>query len=127
MKALKAVVVAGGSVGCPTNYHAEPNPATRVEAITGVSMLAITEEAAVLIRVLRQDAALWEQAGLRIVVDPTSLSLSMGLAVTPAPGDAVVDRYGARVFLSPPAAHRLGGGTLQAEITEGRSLFFIDR
>ena len=90
-------------------------------------MLTITEDAAALIRTLRQDAALWEQAGLRIVVDPTNLSLSMGLAVTPSPGDAVVDRYGARVFLSPSAAYRLGRGTLQAEITEGRSLFFLDR
>ena len=90
-------------------------------------MLTITEEAAGLIRALRQDAELWEKAGLRIVVDPTSLSLSMGLAVTPAPGDAVVDRFGARVFLSPSAAYRLGGGTLKAEITEGRSLFFVDR
>lgn len=90
-------------------------------------MLTITEEAAVLIRTLRRDAQLIEQAGLRIVVDPTSLSLSMGLAVTPAPGDSVVDRYGARVFLSPSAAYRLGKGTLQAEITEGRSRFFLDR
>ncbi len=90
-------------------------------------MLAITEEAAALIRTLRRDAELREQAGLRIVVDPSNLSLSMGLAVTPAPGDAVVDRYGARVFLSPAAAYRLGEGTLQAAIAEGRSLFFLDR
>jgi iron-sulfur cluster assembly protein len=90
-------------------------------------MLTITEEAATLIRTLRQDAELREQAGLRMVVDPTNLSLSMDLAETPAAGDTVVDRFGARVFLSPSAAHRLGEGTLQAEIAEERSRFFLDR
>ena len=90
-------------------------------------MLTITEDAATLIRTLRQDAGLAEQAGLRMVIDPTNLSLSMDLAVAPAAGDAVVDRYGARVFLSPTAAYRLRGGTLQAEINEERPHFFLDR
>jgi len=90
-------------------------------------MLTITEEAATLIRTLRQDAELSEQAGLRMVVDRTNLSLSMDLAVAPTSGDSVIDRYGARVFLSPSAAYRLRGGTLQAEISEERSHFFLDR
>ncbi|HEY5186864.1 MAG TPA: adhesin [Actinomycetes bacterium] len=90
-------------------------------------MLTITEEAATLIRALRQDAALREQAGLRMVVDPTNLSLSMDLVEAPAAGDTVVARYGARVFLSPSAAYRLGEGILQAQITEQSSHFFLDR
>ena len=90
-------------------------------------MLTITEQAATLISTLTQDAELLEQAGLRLVIDPTYLSLSMDLAQTPAPEDTVVVDHGARVFLSPSAAHVLGEGTLQAEISEKRSSFFLDR
>jgi Fe-S cluster assembly iron-binding protein IscA len=91
------------------------------------SMLTITEDAATLVRTLTNDAELSEQAGLRIVVDPVNHSLSMRLAGTPGPTDAVVDGHGARVFLSPSAAHRLDERTLGAEITEQRALFFLDR
>ena len=90
-------------------------------------MLTITEEAATLISTLTQDAELVEQAGLRLVVDPTHQSLSMDLAESPAEEDAVVVGHGARVFLSPSAADLLDAGTLQAEITEERSRFFLDR
>jgi iron-sulfur cluster assembly protein len=90
-------------------------------------MLTITEEAATLITTLTEDAELLDQAGLRLVVDQTNLSLSMDLAETPTPGDTVVAGYGARVFLSPSATQRIGEGTLQAEITDVRSRFFLDR
>jgi Fe-S cluster assembly iron-binding protein IscA len=89
-------------------------------------MLTISETAATLVRTLTQDAKLSEQAGLRIVVDQAKDSLSMALAGTPASSDAVVDCHGARVFLSPSAADRLDEQTLRAEITEDRSLFFLD-
>jgi Fe-S cluster assembly iron-binding protein IscA len=91
-----------------------------------VMMLRITDEAATLVRTVTGRADRSPQAGLRIIVDPVNHSLSMGIAATPAPADAVVRRGAARVFMSPSAADRLDGRTLRAELSEERSLFFLD-
>jgi iron-sulfur cluster assembly protein len=90
-------------------------------------MLTISEDAARLVRTLTHDADLPAEAGVRIVVDPTHHSLSMGLAPKPEPRDVVVAIHGARVFLTPLAANRLRRRTLKAEITTTRALFFLDR
>jgi len=90
-------------------------------------MLTLTRDAAKLVSTLRRDADLPKEAGLRIVVDPNHRSLSMGLARKPEPQDEVVSTDGAHVFLSPSAAARLEQRTLRAEITDERSLFFLDR
>jgi Fe-S cluster assembly iron-binding protein IscA len=89
-------------------------------------MLQITEDAATLVRALTDDADRSGEAGLRIVVDPVNDSLSMAIASAPAASDAVVSRSAARVFLSPSAASRLDDRTLRAELSEDRSLFFLD-
>lgn len=89
-------------------------------------MLTLTQDAAALVCTLRRDADLPTEAGLRIVIDPKRRSLSMGLARNPEPQDEVVSSDGAHVFLSQPAAARLERRTLRAEITEQRSLFFLD-
>jgi len=89
-------------------------------------MLTLTRDAATLVSTLRRDADLPNEAGLRIVVDPNHRSLSMGLARNPEPRDEVISSDGAHVFLSQPAAARLERRTLRAEITEERSLFFLD-
>lgn len=89
-------------------------------------MLTITRDAAALVRVLTNATHLSEHAALRIMVDPVHHSLSMGLAATPRPRDAVVVSHGARVFLSPSAAHRLIDQTLGAEISAARTVFFLD-
>lgn len=90
-------------------------------------MLSITEDAARLVRTLIRDAALPEDAGIRIVVDPTHNSVSMGFAVEPEPQDVVLTARGAHVFLAPSAARRLGRRTLHAEINTTRNSFFLDR
>ena len=90
-------------------------------------MLTISEDAAHLVRALTRDADLPKDAGVRIVVDPTHNSLSMGLASAPEPADVVVARHGARVFLTPSAARRLRRRTLKAEVHKNRRLFFLDR
>jgi Fe-S cluster assembly iron-binding protein IscA len=90
-------------------------------------MLTITEDAARLLRTLTEDAALPEGAGVRIVVDPTHHSLSMGFALEPEPHDIVVATRGARVFLPPSVAQRLRRRTLQADVNPDRALLYLDR
>lgn len=89
-------------------------------------MLTITQEAATLIGTLAANADLPEHGGLRIDIDATHHSLSMGLAPSPEDTETVVASRGARVFLSPRVARRLDTRTLQAEVTDRRSLFFLD-
>lgn len=89
-------------------------------------MLTITEDAAILVRALTDDADRSHGSGLRIIVDPTHHSLSMGVATSPAPGDTVLTHGTVRVFLSPSAARRLHRRTLRAELSADRSLFFLD-
>lgn len=89
-------------------------------------MLSITKHAAKLIRTLTKRANGSPGAGLRIRVDPLHDSLSMGIADEPDASDVVLTKDEARVFLSPAAAHRLGDRTMRAEITEQRSVFFLD-
>jgi Fe-S cluster assembly iron-binding protein IscA len=89
-------------------------------------MMRITEDAATLVAVLASADGPSSQSGLRIVIDPVHQSLSMGIARSPQPDDTVVSKGSARVFLAPSAAHRLRNRTLRAEMSAGRSLFFLD-
>jgi iron-sulfur cluster assembly protein len=89
-------------------------------------ILTITEEAATLIGTLSAKAQLPEQGGLRIGIDSAYHSLSMALVHAPQKTEAVIASRGARVFLPIPVARRLVDRTLRAEITEARSLFFLD-
>jgi iron-sulfur cluster assembly protein len=89
-------------------------------------MLRITEHAASLVRTLTKRANGSPDAGLRIVVDPVHDSLSMGISEAPVLADVVVEKDAARVFMSPAAADRLDSRTIRAEITEDRSVFFLD-
>jgi len=89
-------------------------------------MLKITREAACLTRRLVREGAYPRHGGLRIVLNPATHSLSMGLAPAPEPADAIVARDGAKLFLSQPAAQRLENLTLRAEISTTKSVFFLD-
>lgn len=89
-------------------------------------MLTLTRHAARLVRTLTKRASSSPDAGLRIRIDPLHDSLSMGIVDEPAPNDAVLTRDEARVFLSPSAVQRLGDRTMRAEITDDRSVFFLD-
>ena len=81
-------------------------------------MLAVTPDAATLVRRLVSGAALPEAGGLRIVTDPTWRSLSMATAAAPAPEEAVVSAHGAQVFLSSSVARKLSSTVLCAEISD---------
>jgi Fe-S cluster assembly iron-binding protein IscA len=89
-------------------------------------MLKITPEAARLTRSLVRDSDSPQRGGLRIVLNPVTHSLSMGLAPAPEPADAVVARDGALLFLSQPAAERMQNLTLRAEISTTKSVFFLE-
>ena len=89
------------------------------------SSLTLSPEAAALVRVLVQSADLPEGSGVRIIVDAQHRSLSMGLARRPEPQDDVISSDGARVFLSQPATGRLESRTLEAEVTDLRSVFYL--
>jgi Fe-S cluster assembly iron-binding protein IscA len=86
----------------------------------------MTEDAAHLARTLVHRGSLPERGGLRIILNPVTHSLSMGLAAAPERADAVIARDGAVLFVSAPAAERMQGRTLCAEITPTRSTFFLD-
>ena len=88
-------------------------------------MLKVTADAAQLARTLTHQGAARQHGGLRIVMNPDTNSLSMGIAHAPERSDAVIARDGALLFLSGPAAERLDGRTLCAEITTTRSVFFL--
>lgn len=90
-------------------------------------MLRITKVAASLVRTLvANDDDIPETGGLRIVTDPRSKALSMALAPGSKATDVVVADQGVQIFLSPAAAERLNERTLKAEVTAGRSAFFLD-
>jgi Fe-S cluster assembly iron-binding protein IscA len=94
--------------------------------ILNMTMLNMTEDAAHLTRTLAHRGSRPGRGGLRIILNPDTDSLSMGLAAAPEDADAVIARDGALLFVSVPAAERLQGRTLCAEITSTRSTFFLD-
>jgi len=111
----------------PTCAGMQPQDRDRQQGWKGMPMLKVTAEAATLACTLVQDGPVPDDGGVRIVLNLSTDSLSMGLAATPARGDAVIARDGARLFLSPRAANRMRDRTLCAEVTAARSTFFLDR
>jgi hypothetical protein len=90
------------------------------------TLIAMTEEAAHLVRTLSHHALLPERGGLRIVVNPMTRSLSMGLAAGPEHADAVIARDGALLFVCATAVERMHGRTLCAQLTPTGSAFFLE-
>jgi hypothetical protein len=90
-------------------------------------VLTMTQDAADLVRTLAQRDSLPAGGGLRIVLNRTTDSLSMGLAAAPGARRSVIARHGALLFLSRSAERRTHGRTLCAEITPSRSTFHLDR
>jgi iron-sulfur cluster assembly protein len=87
-------------------------------------MLTLTDNAAAVIRDLTAHEHEASSGGLRIATDHAAGTLTFSLADSPALGDQVVDRDGARVFLDPPAAQILDTKALDAEVdSEGRVQF----
>jgi hypothetical protein len=88
-------------------------------------MLALSDDAAGLIRALARKAGASTGSGLRISVDRRHDSLFMKLAPGPVRGDVVVLNRDTGVFLSADASRRLSGRTLRASTSQDRSAFFL--
>ena len=86
-------------------------------------MLTLTNHAQDAVRTLTQDPQAPELAGLRIAAGNQGLELM--LVAEPAPGDALIDDDGARVFLESQAANLLDERTLDAEIEGDKVNFFL--
>ena len=79
-------------------------------------MLALTNNAVLVIRDLTAQQEAPTGAGLRIASDPAAGSLTLALAEQPERGDQVVDSDGARIFLDPEAAQILDDKALDAAV-----------
>jgi iron-sulfur cluster assembly protein len=86
-------------------------------------VLTLTDHAQNAVRALTQDPQAPESAGLRIAAGSEGLELA--LVAEPAPGDALIDDGGARVFLEPQAANLLDERTLDAQIEGDKVNFFL--
>lgn len=82
-------------------------------------MLALTDSAVQAIRDLMVGEDLPQEAGLRIAAKADKAgSLELFLASSPQPGDEVIERDDARVFLDPEAASLLSDRALDAVASE---------
>jgi Fe-S cluster assembly iron-binding protein IscA len=87
-------------------------------------MLAVTENAAAVIRDLTGQQAVPDGSGLRITADPQVGGLILSLAPQPEEDDQVVDAAGARLFLDPGAAALLDDKALDAAIGDAGEVEF---
>jgi iron-sulfur cluster assembly protein len=87
-------------------------------------MLAVTENAAAVIRDLTGSENAAVGAGLRIATDPSAGSLTLSLAPEPAEGDQVLDASGARLFLDFAAAQLLDDKALDAAVDDQGAVQF---
>lgn len=89
-------------------------------------MLALTPTAHSVIKDLTTQPELPEGAGLRIApaTDGTG-DLQLSLQPEPAPGDEVIDTEGVRVFIEPATASLLSDQTLDAQVTDAGTGFYL--
>lgn len=91
-------------------------------------MLAITTDAAQVIKQIVTSSELGRDGGIRVSVeagDGQSAKLAMAIAGRPEPGDAHVEQEGANVFLDPNAAPFLDDKVLNATIESGQPAFSL--
>jgi len=86
---------------------------------TRATVLALTNHVQDAVRTLTQDPQASEGAGLRIA--SSSEELELMIVAEPAPGDALIDDDGARVFVELQAAQLLNEQTLDAQIVGDQS------
>lgn len=89
-------------------------------------VLAISHEAAEVIKVIVTSSQVSEQGGIRVwvdSVDDTTAQLELGLADRPEPGDALIQEEGAKVFVDENAARFLDDKLLDARV-EGEGVAF---
>jgi Fe-S cluster assembly iron-binding protein IscA len=87
-------------------------------------MLAVTDNAATVIRDLTSQNEVPVGSGLRIAADASEGSLTLSLVPEPEAGDQVLDHSGARLFLDPDAAQILDDKELDAAVDDTGSVQF---
>jgi iron-sulfur cluster assembly protein len=91
-------------------------------------MLAVTQDAATVIRGIVEAAELSQDSGLRITLEEAGegrVGLGIGLAEEPEAEDEVVAALGAQVFLEPAAAELLDDKVLDATVVDDEVTFAI--
>jgi iron-sulfur cluster assembly protein len=87
-------------------------------------MLAVTDNAATVIRDLTSQDEVPDGSGLRIAADAAEGALTLTLASAPEEGDQIVNSSGARLFLDSDAALLLEDKELDAAVEPGGSIQF---
>ena len=88
-------------------------------------MLTLTENASTIVKTLVDQNLPTEDAGLRFSQQPDQESaLTVSTAEQAEPGDAVVEKNGAKVFLDETAVVALGDQVLDAEVDDTGSVQF---
>lgn len=88
-------------------------------------MLTLTENASTIVKTIAEQTGGAEGAGLRFSAqNPEEGSLAVAPAPGPQPGDEVVERDGARVFLEETAAVALSDQVLDAQVDPAGSVQF---
>ena len=88
-------------------------------------MLTLTENASTIVKTITLQTAGTEDAGLRISSPAVeSTDLSVAVAASPEPTDAVVEVAGARIFVDENSATVLDDKILDAEVDEAGAVRF---
>lgn len=88
-------------------------------------MFTLTPRARAVVRRVTGHRALSESSGLRIAAARTADSMKVAAATGPEPGDEVVERDGARVFLGPGALERLRGRVVDVVTERSGRVHFV--
>lgn len=89
-------------------------------------MFTLTPRARAVVRRVTGHRALSERSGLRIAAaNRTADSMKVAATTGPEPGDQVVERDGARVFLGPGALERLRGRVVDAVTERSGRVHFV--
>lgn len=87
-------------------------------------MLTMTPQALAVVRKVTAHPRLGQNSGLRIAGNDAP-PLQVGAVTGPCPGDEVVERAGARIFLGPAASRRLHGRRLDVVKERSGRVHFI--
>jgi Fe-S cluster assembly iron-binding protein IscA len=92
-----------------------------------IAVLAISHDAAEVIKQVVSSAQVPDEGGIRISAQPIgeeSVRLELSLATSPVPGDAVVGQEGANVFVEQTVAPLLDDKMLDAAVVESDKVAF---
>lgn len=92
-------------------------------------MLALTHDAAMIIRSIVDQSPVPEEGGLRIVAEPVGEDAKLELSIAEEPDalDEVIEQDGAHVFLEPVASQALADKVLDASVEEGSVRFTVQQ